>query len=127
MSTMAKQAILLLTFLLAGCASSLPDAQVSTSATAPAVAELQPSTVRTADAAAEKPVLATRPRQACNREHAVSPGMTAAQVYASCLGKPTDINSTTTGKNKFDLFVYQGTDYVYLEDGVVKSVQISSR
>jgi len=67
-------------------------------------------------------------RQAsCDRRQAVSPGMTRAQVYASCWGKPTSIDVSSTGPYKFELLVYDGYDYVYLEDGVVKSIQVSNR
>jgi hypothetical protein len=66
-------------------------------------------------------------RASCDRRQAVSVGMTRAQVYASCWGEPTSINASTTGRYHFELLVYQGFDYVYLEDGVVKSIQVSSR
>ena len=63
----------------------------------------------------------------CDRRRAVSVGMTREQVYASCWGRPTSIDASTTGRYRFELLVYQGFDYVFLEDGVVTSVQVSSR
>jgi hypothetical protein len=63
----------------------------------------------------------------CDRRQAVSVGMTREQLDTSCWGKPTSISTSTIGANKFELLVYQGYDYVYLEDDVVKSVQVSNR
>jgi hypothetical protein len=69
----------------------------------------------------------TKKQAGCDRRQAVSVGMTREQVYASCWGKPTSIDASSIGPNKFELLVYQGFDYVYLEDGVVKTVQVASR
>ena len=68
----------------------------------------------------------------CDRRQAVSIGMTRAQLYASCWGKPTSISASTIGipgerQNLSELLVYQGFDYIFLEDGVVTSIQVSSR
>jgi hypothetical protein len=80
--------------------------------------------VRRDEATPEKRV---NKQASCDRRQAVSAGMTRAQVYASCWGKPTSIDVSTTGPYKFELLVYEGYDYVYLEDGVVTSIQVSNR
>ena len=63
----------------------------------------------------------------CDRRNVVTVGMTAAEVFASCWGRPTSITTSQMGPSKFELFVYQGSDYLYLENGVVKSVQALSQ
>lgn len=60
----------------------------------------------------------------CNRRGGVSIGMTAAQVLASCWGKPRDVNETLTPRGKHEQWVY-GRDYVYLDNGIVISIQTS--
>ena len=74
-----------------------------------------------------RPDKRAKKQASCDRRQAVSVGMTREQVYLSCWGKPTSISASTVEPNKFQLLVYQGYDYVYLEDGIVKSVQVSSR
>jgi hypothetical protein len=76
------------------------------------------------DAAQDK---RAKKQASCDRRQAVSVGMTREQLDTSCWGKPTSISTSTIGANKFELLVYQGYDYVYLEDDVVKSVQVSNR
>ena len=68
----------------------------------------------------------------CDRRQAVSIGMTRAQLYGSCWGEPTSISASTVGRpgdrhNFSELLVYQGFDYIFLENGVVTSIQVSSR
>ncbi len=60
----------------------------------------------------------------CERRGGVSVGMTRGQVYASCWGKPKSINDTLTARGKHEQWVYGG-GYVYLDDGVVTSIQTS--
>jgi hypothetical protein len=62
----------------------------------------------------------------CDRRGGVSVGMTRAQVYASCWGRPQRINTTTTVGGDHEQLVY-GYDYVYLRNGVVTSIQTSRR
>ena len=63
----------------------------------------------------------------CDRRQAVSAGMTREQLYTSCWGKPTRISTETIGPVQYDLLVYQDHGYIFLEDGVVKSVQLWNR
>jgi hypothetical protein len=56
----------------------------------------------------------------CDRRGGVAVGMTKAQVYASCWGKPKSINETTTASRNHEQLVY-----VYLDNGVVTSIQTS--
>jgi hypothetical protein len=77
------------------------------------------------DSAARHQRARKQPR--CDRGSAVSLGMTRAEVYASCWGEPTSISGSSIGSNHFELLVYNGYDYVFLEDGIVTSIQASSR
>jgi hypothetical protein len=61
----------------------------------------------------------------CDRRGGVRVGMSRAEVYASCWGKPERINSTIGSYGKHEQLVYRGNNYVYLEDGIVRSIQIS--
>ena len=60
----------------------------------------------------------------CNRKGGVSVGMTASQVFSSCWGKPRRVNTTITARGKHEQWVYGG-GYLYLDDGVVTSIQTS--
>lgn len=62
----------------------------------------------------------------CKRKGGVAVGMTRQQVLASCWGKPRTINRTTTGAGSEEQFVYPGFNYVYLDNGIVTSVQTSA-
>lgn len=53
--------------------------------------------------------------------------MTRAQVYASCWGRPKSISTGDLGATQSELLVYDGYNYVYLENGVVKSFETSGR
>lgn len=50
-------------------------------------------------------------------------GMSAQKVLESTWGEPTDINKTTTKYGVHEQWVYYGGRYVYLEDGIVTSIQ----
>ncbi|MFC5403922.1 hypothetical protein [Cohnella soli] len=51
-------------------------------------------------------------------------GMTAERLLESkSWGKPKDINRTTTKNGVREQWVYYGDKYVYLEDGIVTSIQ----
>lgn len=49
-------------------------------------------------------------------------GMDAAAVGKSCWGAPRKINTTTTARGTHEQWVYGG-GYLYLDDGVVTSIQ----
>ena len=61
----------------------------------------------------------------CKRKGGVAVGMTRAQVYASCWGKPQKTNVTTTAGGDHEQLVYPGFQYVYLRNGIVTSIQTS--
>lgn len=50
-------------------------------------------------------------------------GMTADEVRASNWGSPIDINKTTTEYGESEQWVYDDYKYIYLEDGIVTSIQ----
>lgn len=54
---------------------------------------------------------------------APSIGMTKEEVLNSNWGKPTDINKTTTKYGVHEQWIYNGFKYIYLDDGVVTSIQ----
>ena len=58
---------------------------------------------------------------------AVAVGMTVAQVYKSCWGKPKSINTSVLGTTKTEMLLYEGYNYVYVENGIVKSIETSGR
>ncbi|MGB6080263.1 MAG: hypothetical protein WBF99_12465 [Xanthobacteraceae bacterium] len=60
----------------------------------------------------------------CDRRGGIGIGMSAAQVRASCWGKPSRINETINAHGKHEQWVY-GSSYVYLDNGVVTSIQQS--
>jgi hypothetical protein len=66
---------------------------------------------------------ANREKAECDRKGGVRVGMTAAQVRASCWGSPRTINKTTTASGTREQWVYGGNNYVYLDNGVVTSIQ----
>lgn len=59
----------------------------------------------------------------CDRRGGVRIGMTAEQVRASCWGKPRYVNRTTTARGTSEQWVYGGGNYVYLDNGIVTTVQ----
>jgi hypothetical protein len=66
-------------------------------------------------------------RIGCDRSKAIAVGMTVQQVYASCWGRPRNINTTVLGSTKIETLFYDGYNYIYLENGIVKSVETSGR
>lgn len=68
---------------------------------------------------------AAKANSPCARKGGVGVGMTRAQVHASCWGKPTSINITTTASGDHEQWVYPGYQYLYLRNGVVTSIQTS--
>jgi hypothetical protein len=58
----------------------------------------------------------------CDRRGGVRIGMTRAQVYASCWGQPSRVNTTSTARGDHEQLVYGG-NYLYLDNGVLTSIQ----
>jgi hypothetical protein len=56
--------------------------------------------------------------------HKIGLGMTVEQVR-SAWGKPKSINTTITTRGKHEQWVYDSRQFVYLDDGVVTSIQQS--
>ncbi|HAN10067.1 MAG TPA: hypothetical protein DCP90_05555 [Clostridiales bacterium] len=50
-------------------------------------------------------------------------GMTASEARSSKWGSPKDINRTTTAYGVHEQWCYSGNKYIYLEDGIVTSIQ----
>lgn len=75
----------------------------------------------------ERAAAAKTAKAECDRKGGVAVGMTRAQLYASCWGKPQRINRTLTGSADHEQLVYPGWNYVYLRDGIVTSIQTSAR
>lgn len=61
----------------------------------------------------------------CKRRGDPKIGMTTKEVTATCWGKPQQVNRTETSNVILDQFIYGNGRYVYLENGVVRSVQIT--
>lgn len=68
---------------------------------------------------------AAKAKSPCAIKGGVRVGMTRAEVYASCWGKPQKINVTTTAGGDFEQLVYGGFQYLYLKNGIVTSIQTS--
>lgn len=76
-------------------------------------------------------------REAANREAAaqeaaakakaksegVRIGMTQEQVLASSWGRPQKVNKTTTAYGVHEQWVYSGYNYLYFEDGILRTIQ----
>lgn len=80
-----------------------------------------------ANATAAEKRAAAEAKAACDRRGGVSIGMTAAQVRGSCWGNPSRINKTVTQRGIHEQWVYGLGTYVYVTDGVVTSIQHTSR
>jgi hypothetical protein len=61
----------------------------------------------------------------CKRRGDPKIGMTTKEVIATCWGRPHHVNRTENSNVISDQFVYGNGRYVYLENGVVRSVQIT--
>ncbi len=61
----------------------------------------------------------------CKRRGEPRIGMTAAQAIATCWGKPERVNRTQTGARTSDQYVYPGGRYLYFQNGVLTSMQVS--
>jgi hypothetical protein len=63
--------------------------------------------------------------RAARRKQGIRIGMTADEVLMSNWGKPERINRTVHRRTVSEQWVYGGSNYVYLENGVVTSIQTS--
>jgi hypothetical protein len=61
----------------------------------------------------------------CDRRGGIAIGMTREQVFASCWGKPQKTNETIGPYGKHEQLVYNSGQYVYVENGIVRSIQTS--
>jgi hypothetical protein len=61
----------------------------------------------------------------CKKRGDPKVGMTSAQVAGTCWGKPEKVNRTATGSTIHDQYVYSGSRYVYLRNGIVDGIQTS--
>lgn len=59
------------------------------------------------------------------KNRGVSIGMTAEQVLQSNWGKPQRVNETLTAGRRHEQWVYGGSNYLYLENGILRSIQMS--
>ena len=50
-------------------------------------------------------------------------GMNREQVLVSSWGKPNDINSTKNIDGVIEQWVYSGSKYIYLDNGIVTTIQ----
>ena len=62
-------------------------------------------------------------RKECEAKGVPAIGMTKAQVSATCWGKPSRINTTTTANGSREQLVYGLNAYVYLTNGIVTAIQ----
>lgn len=60
----------------------------------------------------------------CAKIGGASVGMNAAAIRKSCWGRPLRVNTTLTARGTHEQWVYAG-GYLYLDDGVVTSIQTS--
>lgn len=84
------------------------------------ISDLSPMVMLSAEAKQQKEAEKTD----CDRRGGVRIGMTKEQVYTSCWGKPRKVNETVTAGGQHEQWVY-GTGYIYLDNGVVRSIQTS--
>jgi hypothetical protein len=61
----------------------------------------------------------------CQRRGEPKVGMHWQQVYDTCWGKPSKINTTQTLSGTSDQLVYPRGNYIYLTDGIVTAIQTS--
>lgn len=57
------------------------------------------------------------------KKQGVAVGMTKADVLASSWGRPQSINTTTTAYSVREQWVYGSGNYLYFENGVLKTIQ----
>jgi len=59
----------------------------------------------------------------CDRRGGVRIGMTKAEALASCWGKPSKINTTTTATRTHEQWVYGSRSYLYFDNGILSTIQ----
>lgn len=52
-------------------------------------------------------------------------GMNWQDLYETCWGRPSKVNTTQTGRGTHDQLVYPKGNYIYLENGYLTSIQTS--
>jgi hypothetical protein len=109
--------------------NTIPEEQSGANSPASANASANPAETPAPPSAARpsaSPEIAVR-ETSCNRAKVISVGMTVAQVYRSCWGKPKSVNISVMGSTKTEMLLYDGYNYVYAENGIVKSIETSGR
>jgi hypothetical protein len=61
----------------------------------------------------------------CAKVGGVRIGLNSVGILKSCWGKPQKVNETTTASHSYEQWVYSSSDYLYLTDGIVTSIQTS--
>ena len=62
----------------------------------------------------------------CKRRGEPRVGMTAAQVSATCWGKPEQVNRTETARGINEQYLYAKNRYIDFRNGIVTSIHLSS-
>ena len=63
----------------------------------------------------------------CKRKGDPKLGMNAAQVAATCWGRPQYVNTKIRKTGKYEQYVYGDNKFVYLHNGIVTSVSVKGR
>jgi hypothetical protein len=63
----------------------------------------------------------------CVRKGDPKIGMSAAQVAASCWGRPIYVNTRIRSGGRYEQYVYADNKFVYLRNGIVTSISIRRR
>jgi hypothetical protein len=102
----------------------------------PAVAIADPVAVQSADQASdaeaqsrERAMAAARKlvEEERKRKQGASIGMTAEQILQSTWGKPKKINVTINASGRHEQWVYSGFQYLYVDNGVLTSIQTNQK
>jgi hypothetical protein len=67
---------------------------------------------------------AAKAKAECERKGGVTIGMTKEQVYASCWGKPYEVNTTVVASGRHEQWIYN-RGYLYFQDGILTGIQTS--
>lgn len=63
----------------------------------------------------------------CKRKGGPKLGMNAAQVRATCWGRPSYVNAKTRSSGRYEQYVYDDNKFVYFRNGIVTSVSVKGR
>jgi len=63
----------------------------------------------------------------CKKKGYPKPGMSAAQVAATCWGPPQYVNTELRNGGKYEQYVYGDNKFVHLRNGIVTSVSVKRR